>query len=231
MDDLDFSLYVTRHGESSANVAVAMGVSVEEMHEELLEDARLTTLGRAQAMLLGERLREIDFAAILASPLTRAVETAHEVAVRQRSKKPVLIVPDLIEVGTNVGYAGRSLATLRSLGFDLQALEDAPKTWVERTGERESEEERLQRAERCVQFLRERYYGGGKAILVVAHGTYNTYFMRAALGLPNENGFNFCQENTNLSKIKYFASGNVRLSYANDTTHLRDLLPGITESL
>jgi broad specificity phosphatase PhoE len=78
---------------------------------------------------------------------------------------------------------------------------------------------RLKRAETCIEYFKKRFQNGEK-IFVVAHGTFNTYLTRAALGLKNTSGFNFCQENTGLTKIKYFLDGKARLSYSNDTSHL-----------
>lgn len=61
-------LYFVRHGESEANTRHV--ISNRE------SPFRLTDLGRGQAKVLAERLRDIPFLAIYSSPVRRARETA-----------------------------------------------------------------------------------------------------------------------------------------------------------
>lgn len=75
------TLYLLRHGESTANVAAAAAVAAgaEIIAVEARDaDVPLSPLGRAQAEALGERLRaELpDETVILSSPYLRAVQTA-----------------------------------------------------------------------------------------------------------------------------------------------------------
>lgn len=62
-------LYFVRHGESLANVANQFSNQNHEIHP-------LTAKGREQAQALAEKLRDVKFDAIYASPLLRARETA-----------------------------------------------------------------------------------------------------------------------------------------------------------
>ncbi|HEY8200093.1 MAG TPA: histidine phosphatase family protein [Actinomycetota bacterium] len=64
-------LYVVRHAQSESNVKVT-GAG---------KDSRLTQLGRRQAQAVAARLAEIGIDRVLASPYTRALETAE--AIRQ----------------------------------------------------------------------------------------------------------------------------------------------------
>jgi probable phosphoglycerate mutase len=72
----------------------------------------LSDKGLEMAAAVGERLGAIKVAAIYASPLERAVQTAELIARRQR--KPVMIDDGLIEVDYGA-WAGRSLSSLYKL--------------------------------------------------------------------------------------------------------------------
>jgi len=231
MPEVQLNLYLTRHGQSWGNVR-ADGDSAPRIAPELLTDSPLTDLGGQQARLLGGRLAGLRFDAIYCSPLYRALQTAHETALRQPGgTAPIQLIADLVETGTLPPPDGWDLEKLRTCHPATEWCAEAPAFGVQKNAEgEETEQARLLRAQRVIAFLRERHHEG-ENILLCAHGTFNTYLLRAALGLPNENGFNFCQENSNLNKIKYYENGRVRLSYMNDTTHLAPLMPEITFTL
>jgi len=231
MPEIQLNLYLTRHGQSWGNVR-ASGEGMPHIAPELLTDSPLTDLGEQQARLLGERLAGLQFDAIYSSPLYRALQTAHETALRQPDGAvPIQLIADLVETGTLPPPDGWDTEKLRDCHPALEWCAEAPAFGVQKNADgEEAELARLLRARRILAFLRERHRSG-ESILLCAHGTFNTYLLRAALGLPNENGFNFCQENTNLNKIKYYENGKVRLSYMNDTTHLVGIAPEITFTL
>ena len=66
-------IYFVRHGQSEANVQRVISNRDLPHH--------LTDLGRRQAEALAQSLAEVPLAAIYSSPIVRAVETAHLVAV------------------------------------------------------------------------------------------------------------------------------------------------------
>lgn len=78
-------LYVTRHGETKWNV---------EHKVQGTMDIELTDIGRAEAYELQEIVKDINIDAIIASPLSRARETA-EILINNRL--PILIDERLIE--------------------------------------------------------------------------------------------------------------------------------------
>lgn len=80
------NLYLVRHGEVKAKKGILVGQT---------NDAPLSKNGTHQAQLLARKLRPIEFEEIYSSPLTRAIQTAWEVA-RPR-KKEIIIAPALIE--------------------------------------------------------------------------------------------------------------------------------------
>ncbi|KRL36959.1 phosphoglycerate mutase [Liquorilactobacillus uvarum DSM 19971] len=66
------TLYIVRHGQSEANKAgILQGSKI---------DTPLTGKGRNQAEAVQQRLKELDFSKVYASPLLRAAQTAHIIA-------------------------------------------------------------------------------------------------------------------------------------------------------
>ncbi len=82
----------------------------------------------------------------------------------------------------------------------------------------ESAEEKRQRAKNCIDEVRNRY-SNGETVLFVTHGTFISYLMREALEIADA-GLRFSAYNTGVTKIKFYGNGEVKLSYANDTSHL-----------
>ena len=63
------SIYLIRHGQSEANVALDLD------NPNFYYDAELTSLGKKQAQNAQKKLENIDFDLMLCSPLTRALQT------------------------------------------------------------------------------------------------------------------------------------------------------------
>jgi broad specificity phosphatase PhoE len=84
------NLYFMRHGQSEANAA----------HRYAAPETPLSELGRQQAALAGQQLKEMDIDLIICSDLRRAVETAEVVAkeIGYDSSK-IIIDSRLREVG------------------------------------------------------------------------------------------------------------------------------------
>lgn len=221
-DRFKLEIYITRHGESLGNVPPPLGEENREKTAAETHDPELTPLGQQQAVRLGERLQMQKFDAIFSSTLIRAVLTAHETAIRQPGgAMPIELIRDLVETGTPWDYTGYTTAQIKNRGPQVLShgfIKEDAAHWAaaEKIDEREAH---LNRARCCIDYFKNRFQQGEK-ILVVAHGSFNTYLIRAALALNNTNNFNFCQENTALTKVKYFLDGEARLSYANDTSHL-----------
>ena len=86
----DVTIYFVRHGESVANLSDRNG------HKRPGDADRLSELGWEQARGLGRRLRDEDLELIVASPMTRAQETAQGIA--EVLELPVETDEDLFEV-------------------------------------------------------------------------------------------------------------------------------------
>ncbi|GEM_PF-704380 len=228
-DEYKLQIFLARHGESFGNIQAPPGAEKKEKTEAEIHDPELTDLGLEQAGLLGERLSCRRFDRILTSPMKRAVGTAYEVFRRQPGESvPVEIMPELLEAGAPWDYPWPDAEEINRLypGLNASRTSLSPSAdWAERE-EEDKQTARLDRARLCAGHIRSRFCHGER-VFIVAHGTYNTYLIRAFLGLSNENDFNFCQENTGLTKIKYFTGGGVRLSYSNDTSHLYAINSGL----
>lgn len=85
------TLYVVRHGETVWN---------REKRMQGRLDSDLTVKGKQDALLLGERLRDIDFKRIISSPSKRTLHTAELV----KGTKPVQVETDerLLEIDLGV---------------------------------------------------------------------------------------------------------------------------------
>ena len=60
-------------------------------------------------------------------------------------------------------------------------------------------------------------------VVIVAHGMFNTYLILAATGLGLIPNFNFSQDNTGVTLIRYLYEDGVKktkLTYVNDCSHL-----------
>ena len=97
------TFFFVRHGESQANLArVFSGRS----------DSPLTERGRAQAQTVADALADVAFDRIVATPLSRSLDTA--LAIARPRKMPVDVVSDLVEidVGEKTGAAFDEVAGL-----------------------------------------------------------------------------------------------------------------------
>jgi probable phosphoglycerate mutase len=103
-------VYLARHGETAWTVS----------HQHTgLTDLPLTPQGEAEARRLGQRLAGLPFAAVLTSPLQRAVRTCELAGFGSAAK----VEPDLVE--WNYGaYEGRTSAAIHAERPDWQLFRD-----------------------------------------------------------------------------------------------------------
>ncbi len=86
----------------------------------------------------------------------------------------------------------------------------------------ETPEEAYKRAVSIINRMKE-IFTGDERIIIFAHGTFNNYLTNAAIGFPVRDDFNFCQENTGLTCIKFMPDGKIKIEFANDYCHLATL--------
>lgn len=81
------------------------------------------------------------------------------------------------------------------------------------------------RAGRVVKRIRAEY-GGKENVIAFAHGTFNNHFIKAACGITSGEDFNFCQENTGVTIVRFIIDNGqprTKLELANCGKHLENL--------
>lgn len=158
---------LARHGETDWNA---------ERRFQGHADRPLNARGRAQAEALAERLAPAPLAAVYASDLARARETAEIVA--RRHGLPVVTRPDLkeVDVGSWSGLTTDEARTRHPEAFSRWRDEGQP-GWADG----ETYEEMRARALRAVLEIGAEH--AGETVLVVAHGGTIRALLATALGL------------------------------------------------
>lgn len=89
----------------------------------------------------------------------------------------------------------------------------------------ESLEDVQERAKNVVAEIREKY-GDKENVIAFAHGTFNNHFIKAACGITSGDDFNFCQENTGVTIVRFIIDNGqprVKLELANCGKHLENM--------
>lgn len=89
----------------------------------------------------------------------------------------------------------------------------------------ESLEDVQARAKNVVAEIREKY-GDKENVIAFAHGTFNNHFIKAACGITSGDDFNFCQENTGVTIVRFIIDNGqprIKLELANCGKHLESL--------
>ncbi|MDK0518084.1 histidine phosphatase family protein [Streptomyces sp. ML-6] len=184
-------LYLARHGEATA------------------DESRLTANGRRQALLLGERLRNVPLAAVHHGPLPRAAQTARLICDRldgvlpQPSEPAGDYLPHLPQrEELPVEWADSMLARLS--GFPAEERECGPgparEALARFTGPVEGDEPRHE--------------------LVVTHNFLIGWFVRDALDAPEWRWMGLNHANAALTVIRYAPDRPASVLLFNDTGHL-----------
>jgi len=174
------TLYLVRHGETEWNrIGRWQGAT----------DIPLSDVGRAQARLLAARLRDSRIAAVYASQLSRALETAQILAAGLGAPAPT-VDPRLRE---------RGYGAFEGLTRE-ECAERFPRVWEQYLADRRvvppNAEPQAQVTERITAAMLEIAAAAGdrpdaEAILVVSHGGVIRSFVHAVTGVvppPLENG-------------------------------------------
>ena len=171
-------IYLARHGETAWTIS----------HQHTgRTDLPLTPQGEAEATRLGQRLKGLTFAAVLTSPLRRAVRTC-ELA---RFGSAAQIDPDLVE--WNYGaYEGRTSAEIHVERPDWELFRDGAPGG-------ESPEQIGARADRVIR--RVRAVDGNT--LLFSSGHFLRVFAARWLGLPPGAGRYFFLGTASLSALGY----------------------------
>jgi len=171
-------VYLARHGETAWTIS--------RQHTGVT-DLPLTAQGEAEAVRLGERLQGLRVAAVLTSPLSRAVRTCELAGFGSLAK----VEPDLLE--WNYGaYEGRTSADIHAERPDWQLFRDGCPGG-------ESPDQVGARADRVAR--RVRAIEGD--VLLFSSGHFLRVFAARWLGLPPGAGRYFVLGTASLSAVGY----------------------------
>jgi broad specificity phosphatase PhoE len=112
---MSFTLYLLRHGEVHNPDNVLYG---------RLPNFRLSETGREQAIAAGKHLASVELAAMYASPMERAQETA-ELVLSQHPQELILQTDERLNE-CHTPYEGTPSAELIKINFDLYTGNEAP---------------------------------------------------------------------------------------------------------
>ncbi len=196
-------LYIIRHGETFGN-----------LNGDGFSETDLTPKGERQISLLGERFKAENIDKFYVSPLVRAVKTAN--AVREYHKNtPIIIDSLLLEKGTDPDYIGLADEEIKKLCPDAVINHRTP------LGE-EDDEKAYIRAKKIIEKIKvENHFED--TVVIIAHGTFNSYLVLAALDFPLKENFNFSHVNTGVTLVQYLKENGVtktKLKFLNDYSHL-----------
>ena len=156
------TFFFVRHGESEANAAHRFSGRT---------DSPLTDRGRMQAEVVAVALDGVPFDRIVATPLSRSLDTA--LVIGRRRKMPVDVVGDLIEI--DVGErTGQTFDEVRGVP---QWRDDGFVSWPGG----ESLEQVLTRGRRAIRRLAREVPGG--TVLVIGHGGVTRILVSHFLGI------------------------------------------------
>ena len=156
------TLFFVRHGESEANVAHRFSGRT---------DSALTSVGRQQAETVASALEDVAFDRIIATPLSRSLDTALVIARRRRM--PVDVVRDLIEI--DVGE--KTGATFDEIKGLPEWSDEGFVAW--KGGE--SLEQILERGLRAIRRIHRE--SPGETVLVISHGGVTRILVSHYLGI------------------------------------------------
>jgi broad specificity phosphatase PhoE len=189
-------LWLARHGETEWSLAG---------RHTGRADIPLTARGEQQATALGERLRGVEFALVLASPLQRARRTAELAGFGDA----LAFDEDLMEVDYG-DYEGRTTAEIRRARPDLDL-------WRDGCPGGETIAEAAVRAERVL--ARARALGPTRPVLLIGHGHLTRTLASRALTLDPDHGRHLALDPATLSIVgAEHAAPALRLW--NDASHL-----------
>jgi len=207
-------VYVVRHGQTAWNVGEIFRGRA---------DIPLDDVGRNEAALAGEALRDAAIHAVYSSPLSRSMETAKNIAKFHN----LTVTP--LEAITDISYGeweGQSNEHVKAKYPDLHRLwhEEPHKVHFPRG---ESLEEVRARTMSAVNDLVAKHKE--ENIVLVAHRVPNKVICCALIGLDNSHFWRI-QQDTASTNLFTYKGGQWVISLLNDTSYLKVLQkPALTD--
>jgi broad specificity phosphatase PhoE len=201
-------IFLLRHGATALNRQVPYRLQGRRTDPDLDE------LGRAQAGRAEVALGNVDLAAVYASPLRRALQTA-EVVGRPHGRHPVA-VPELTEAELG-RWEGLTWAEVEEREPEqYRRFLDHPGTEPYPEGESFLDVQR--RVTPALAALAAQH--AGEAIAVVGHNVVNRAYLAGVLGLPIDAARAIRQANGGINEVRY-AEGKPTLITLNAELHLQ----------
>jgi alpha-ribazole phosphatase len=160
-------------------------------------DIELSDYGRAQSRQLAERLSSESVAAVVSSPLLRALETARPIAESQGLALSVLDGLRELDFGELEGMSYEEIAGSQPA---LYAQWMQAPTAV-RFPDGESFDELRRRVADAVSRLRQAYTG--RLVVAVTHGGVIRAVLADALGVPGDRIFRFAVDTASTTRIEW----------------------------
>ncbi|MEE1032569.1 MAG: histidine phosphatase family protein [Ruminococcus sp.] len=174
-------LYITRHGETSWNY-----------ENKILgrTDIPLNERGRAQARELAEKLKDVEIDVIIASPLSRALETATYIA--NAKNMPIRTDERLVEIDFGV-FEGQDRA--------CPEYQNSKREYFKKYSLGESFLQLTGRICCCLDMLKKEY--PDKKVLLVAHGGICRIIHNLFCDMENEEFVTYAFPNCGLEKFEF----------------------------
>ncbi len=215
--EIEKTIYLVRHGQSDDNVAPVFQATTSPLSET----------GKRQAERIAERVSNLSFDALIASPLQRAKQTAE--AIGRKTGRAIEFNDLFVERIKPTCINGKLHADEKASAV-CREWEKSIYTPEMRVEDGENFDDLLTRADKVLDFLQNRTE---KSLVVVTHGYFlRTIVARVLLGniLTGESFKNFHSsaghENTGLTVLRYSAgfeeAPKWRLWIYNDHAHLAE---------
>ncbi len=203
------SVYLVRHGQTAWN------------KEEIFRgrtDVPLDDTGLREAALAGGYLKEKEISAIYSSPLSRARQTAEEIA----RFHPLKVQPLEGIIDMSFGsWEGRSLQEVRQTdGERFRQWKEEPHL-LKIPGGETLEEVRIRSMAALEQVIRRH---SEKTIVLVSHRVINKVIICGILGISNSHFWQIGQDTTAINLIQD-RNGKYVLLFLNESCHLKGLRP------
>lgn len=200
-------VFLVRHGETDWNAQLRVMGQL---------DIPLNKRGRAQAQRTAELLAQEKFAAIYASDLVRAVETAQLIAAPHRLD--VITIPELREARYGLWEGLSRDEVLAKFPAEYELRKTDPTNFCPSGGE--SRKELYERASKIFSELVARH--PYQKILIVSHGGTIRAILRYVLGLGPGNG-HFAVDNCGITIIDKEDDDTYEVFTVNSVFHLQEL--------
>jgi broad specificity phosphatase PhoE len=198
-------LFCVRHGETVYNMAGRIQGQF---------DSQLSPLGLRQCQAVADALAIEAIDAVIASPLSRAKQSAQVIA--EHLRLPVQLDPRLMEINAGI-FQGHTWEEIEAK-FATEAAEWRTQDPDYRIPQGESRRDVMLRAGAALADLRE---AGYRAAIVVAHGGSLSAALKYLLEIPAQRN-PFSLLNASISTLAW--DKDVKLLSLNDVAHLRELV-------